>query len=294
MLSELDGFAPLVRVDRSDLDAIWRLAALCNAVDGLDLKISPALRTEESAWTADFAYVADGELVGYCSLDGELEVELCGMVHPDHRRQGIGRALLAKARSECVRRGARELLLICEEQSRAGQAFVATVGGAHRFDEHEMDLRIAADMPINTTPAPLDGLRFGLASRDDVMAIVAVTAAAFGDPIEQVTRRIERDLRDAPGSLFGVWLGAELVGTLKLYDDLPGKVGIYAVAVAPSWQGRGVGRWMMLQALEHARRQGHARFGLEVDPNNANAVALYRGLGFVFTTTYCYYELPLG
>ena len=89
--------------------------------------------------------------MGYCSLDGELEVELCGMVHPDHRRRGIGRALLAKARSECVRRGARRPLLICEEQSpRAGQAFVATVGGLHQFDEHEMDLRISADTPINT------------------------------------------------------------------------------------------------------------------------------------------------
>ena len=294
MIGELDGLAPLGRMDQGDLDAIWRLAALCNAADGLDLKISPALRTEESAWTSDFAYVADGELVGYCSLDGELEVELCGMVHPEHRRRGIGRALLARARSECVRRGARELLLICEERSRAGQAFVATVGGAHRFDEHEMDLRIPADTPVNTMPAPLDGLRFGLASSTDVTAIVAVTAAAFGDPVEQVARRIERDLREAPASLFGMWQGAELVGTLKLYDDLPGKVGIYAVAVTPSRQGRGLGRWMMLQALEHARQQGHSRFGLEVDPDNANAVALYRGLGFAFTTTYGYYELPLG
>lgn len=286
------GLVPLRLVSRSDLAAISALASLCNERDGLDLKISPAARSVESVWTHDFAYFDDGDLIGYCSLDGELEVELCGMVHPDHRRRGIGRALLAAARSECARRGARELLLICEQRSLAGLSFVAGIPGVFSFAEHEMDRRISADAPLAAT-VPLEGLRLDLATTDDLDTIAAVTSAAFGDPADDVKRRIEDDLRHDPGSVFVVHLRSETVGTLKLYS-LPEKIGIYAVAVAPSHQRRGIGVWMMLAAMERARQRGHTRFGLEVDPDNAPAIALYRSLGFALTTTYGYYLLPMG
>lgn len=294
MAEERQGLVALRVVDQRDLEAIQRLAALCNARDGLDLKVSLALWTDEHerGWVNAFGYYAHGELIGYCSLDGDLEVELCGMVHPEHRRRGIGRSLLAAARTECARRNARELLLICEQQSSSGQAFLATFPNTYAFAEHEMDLRIAADTPLTAT-VPLEGLRFDQAAPGDVESIAIVTSAAFGDPLEQVKRRVEADLRHDPQTLFVVRLGSETVATLKLYT-LPEKIGIYAVAVAPAYQRRGVARWMMLEAIEQARQRGHTRFGLEVNPGNAPALALYRSLGFALTTTYGYYQLPLG
>ena len=294
MAEERQGLVALRTVDQRDLEAIRRLAALCNAHDGLDLKLAPALRPaeHEQGWVHDFAYFVRGDLIGYCSLDGDLEVELCGMVHPDYRRRGFGRSLLAAARTECARRNARELLLICEQQSRSGQAFLTTCTNAFAFAEHEMDLRIAADTPL-VSPAPLEGLRLDQATPGDVQSIAVVASAAFGDPLEHIKRRVEEDLRQDPQSVFVARLGQETAGTLKLYT-LPEKIGIYAVAVGPAYQRRGVGRWMMLAAIERARQSGHTRFGLEVDPDNAPAIALYRSLGFTLSTTYGYYQLPPG
>lgn len=294
MAEDRQGLVALRVVDQRDLDAIRRLAVLCDERDGLDLKLAPALRSSEheQGWVHDFGYFACGELVGYCSLDGDLEVELCGMVHPEHRRRGIGRSLLAAARTECARRSVRELLLICEQQSVSGQAFLATFPNTYAFAEQEMDLRIAADAPLSP-PAPIEGLRLEQATYRDVDGIATVTSAAFGDPLEHIKRRVEDDLRHDPHSVFVARLGDEIVGTLKLYT-LPEKIGIYAVGVHPNQQRRGVGKWMMLEAIEHARRRGHTRFGLEVDPDNTPAVALYRSLGFALTTTYGYYQLPVG
>lgn len=294
MAEDRRGPVALRVVDQRDLEAIRRLMALCNTHDGLDLKLAPALRTREheQGWIHDFGYFAHDELIGYCSLDGDLEVEICGMVHPAHRRRGIGRSLLAAARTECARRGARELLLICEQQSRAGQAFLTTFPNTHAFAEREMDLRVAVDTPV-LQPSLIEGLCLDQATTEDADAIASVTSAAFGDPLERVKRRIEEELRQDSQSVFVVRLGQDVIGTLKMYS-LPDKIGIYAVAVAPSHQRRGVGRWMMLAAIEHARSRGHTRFGLEVDPENMPSLALYRSLGFAVTTTYGYYQLPLG
>src|ERR1700693_2014809 len=91
------GTLPRSRLTDDERDAIASLTALCNAHEGLDLKVVVGLpRPEASAQAGDFLYSLDGRLVGYCSLDSSVgpTPELCGMVHPDYRRRGIGRALL--------------------------------------------------------------------------------------------------------------------------------------------------------------------------------------------------------
>ncbi len=55
---------------------------------------------------------------------------------------------------------------------------------------------------------------------------------------------------------------------------------IEAVAVLPEARGRGVGRALMSQALEEARRAGRRRVALYVVEGNEPAVRLYASLGF--------------
>ncbi len=56
---------------------------------------------------------------------------------------------------------------------------------------------------------------------------------------------------------------------------------ILTVAVEAAWRGRGVGRALVSEALRQAERARARAIFLEVDEDNAPALALYRRLGFV-------------
>jgi len=73
---------------------------------------------------------ADGELVGWsCLLLAADEAELLKIaVAPAHRRQGIGRALLADAVTGAIRSGARRLFLEVRERNQAARALYAEAG----------------------------------------------------------------------------------------------------------------------------------------------------------------------
>jgi len=55
---------------------------------------------------------------------------------------------------------------------------------------------------------------------------------------------------------------------------------ILTIAVAAQWRGGGVGRALLTEALRRAANAGARAMFLEVDEDNASALALYRRLGF--------------
>lgn len=82
------------------------------------------------------------------------------------------------------------------------------------------------------------------------------------------------------GEVLFALAGGETVGTCAL---LPAgeAVELAKMAVAPSWQGRGVGRRLGQAAIEWARAHGFRVLFLLTNPKLQPAVALYRSLGFV-------------
>jgi ribosomal protein S18 acetylase RimI-like enzyme len=57
-------------------------------------------------------------------------------------------------------------------------------------------------------------------------------------------------------------------------------IGVLGVALLPEFRGRGLGERLMRQTLDAARAFGLHRVELTVREENANAIALYRKLGF--------------
>lgn len=79
--------------------------------------------------------------------------------------------------------------------------------------------------------------------------------------------------------------GKELVGMANLHIQQPSlrrsHVRGLGIAVAPEWQGRGVGRKLMLRLLDWADNWGAVlRVELWVHADNEPAIELYRSLGF--------------
>ena len=89
------GVVPRQGLADADRAEVEKLAALCNQREGLDLPLNleGPLPLQGDA-TDQFLYYGDGDLIGFVSLEGGQPIEVCGMVHPEHRHKGIGRALL--------------------------------------------------------------------------------------------------------------------------------------------------------------------------------------------------------
>lgn len=62
---------------------------------------------------------------------------------------------------------------------------------------------------------------------------------------------------------------------------IDGEAHLMTIAVAPPWQGRGLGEWFLLELFDRMEEQGAQACTLEVRVSNLRAQSLYRRLGFV-------------
>jgi len=106
-------------------------------------------------------------------------------------------------------------------------------------------------------------------------------------PDVPVASRIEMLARYEPAGCKLVAIAeGEVIGMGGLHPVHPGlrraHVRLLGIAIAPEWQGRGVGRRMMERLLAWADHWGGVlRIELNVHEDNDKAMALYRSLGFV-------------
>ena len=270
--------------------AVSHLASLCNAAEGLKLKLTEAamLPGERSALRMFLLY-AGAHLAGFCGLDaGGREAEVCGMVHPEYRRRGIATALLDEARHECDEQQIASLLIICEQASASGTGFVAA--------QPHLALDFAEDHMVLPAVHPVavagQRLQVNVAHAQDVPALAQITASAFGDPVDYTRKRIAQNIGNPNERYYLGSLGDEPVATVKAWLTST-TAGLYAFGVVPAMRGKGVGRELLTRVIDQLRREGHHEMSLEVDPDNTVARTLYESIGFRTSTIYGYYRFEI-
>ena len=110
----------------------------------------------------------------------------------------------------------------------------------------------------------------------DVAQVMSIEKQAYAFPWTQ--GNFVDSLASGYGAEVGVAHG-ELVAyflTMPVFDELH----LLNITVAPLYQGRGLGRWLLSQVQVHAVSAGAASLWLEVRPSNVNAIALYESAGF--------------
>jgi ribosomal protein S18 acetylase RimI-like enzyme len=276
----------LTETERAEVD---QLAALCRRDDALDLGIVQDLaRLEPDGESNQLLYLEAGKLIGFMTVQPGPEIELYGMVHPAHRRKGVGRALLAAAQEECRRRGSRSLLLVCEEASTSGRAFAEAVGAEYRCSEYQMELDRRA---INRQP-PHPSLHLERTGAEDAATLVRLTAASFGDSEEEVRPRIMGWLQQVDQRFYIGRLDGEPIGSLRVFlipDD--SRVFINTFGVIPQYRGRGYGRQILAATIEDLLDEQWKRIMIEVGVENPRALSVYRSCGFKEVITFRFYRL---
>lgn len=283
--------------------AVEQLCRAVTAVDGvspLDEEATLALRTAHEvprhhALTLDSA----GTALGYAQIDpaaGSISLA----VAPDHRRQGLGAALLASAVAT-LPAGAAPSGWAHGDLPEAAR-FAARHGFSPVRTLWQMRRSLLGPVPA-VRLSPTFRLRAFVPGQDDA-AWLDLNARAFSDHPDQggltltdLRARMAEPWFDAEGFLLAQPVAGGPVRDspakdtrpaafhwTKVHDhteDDPSPAGeVYVLGVDPAWQGHGLGAAMLAAGLERLRDLGLERVLLYVDAANTPAVRLYRSLGF--------------
>jgi N-acetylglutamate synthase-like GNAT family acetyltransferase len=131
-----------------------------------------------------------------------------------------------------------------------------------------------------TDPAP----ELRPAAAADADAIRDLVAAAYGGYATLIGRTPMPMLVDYAIAVreHEVWVldaEGEIVGVLELILK-PGQLWIENVAIAPAWQGRGLGRLLLRHADDEARHGGVERLGLLTNERYLDNIAMYERYGY--------------
>jgi len=277
----------LLGQDRQEVEAF---IALCKNHEPIDLPLlldpEPPAQNDETLY---FLYYDNDRLVGAASTWPGQQMEVIGAVHPGHRRQGIGRTLLDVLVHEGRRRGTDSLLLVCEKNAPAGAAFARAVGAQYEFAEFRMELDRALYARCPAPTRTLDVKRAGAAAQG---ALVYLLSTSREIDERTALNTIRGWLDDANQRLYVGWLEGRATGMVRLHQGAS-SVFLYSFLVHPDLRGRGYGRQILMGVLDTLIAEDPPHIMIEVDTDNAVALALYRSCGFREVATYQYYRLAI-
>ena len=294
-----------------DLDGLLDVANAASRADGVTgVWTREALRLEiEGATNADpredvRIATVDDRIVAYALLewsdtsDGERHYWSDAYVHPEWRRQGIGRELLA--RSEERRRalaashehpGGRLLVTWLPDADRGGAALLAASGYAPVRTYHHM---VRPDMEDLLLPPMPTGLEVRPVTPGVVRSVFDAMMEAFRDHFGAQDASTEafvrwRDDPDFEPDLLVVGFdGEQVAGGVQGYivpeenrsnGYLRGWVD--PIFTRSAWRRRGLASALLGRALVRLRDRGMTSAQLDVDTRNAHgALTLYERHGF--------------
>lgn len=247
-----------------------------------------------------FLFEDGGTVVGYgtVELDESGRLRTDGYVHPDHFGRGIGTRIVELAER---RAGELEAATVVQNGVLHADAAACALLEGRGYTRVRSFMRMVVDLPA-APPEPVAGIdvatfRPGL---DDVAvhgAIEEAFAQEWGHRPETLAEWQARkfdDPRFDPSLWFVARDGDEVAGvancTWKQFD-----MGfVNGLAVRPAWRRRGIGRMLLLTALQAFAARGETRGGLGVDAQNpTDAVRLYEQAGMRQAWRADIYELPL-
>ncbi len=250
-----------------------------------------------------------GALIGFAHLDltdrvagaaGELAV------HPEHRRRGVGSALVGGLLERTTREAAPpaggQLRLWAHGGHPGAVRLARRFGFSHARELWQLRRSLLAPLPAADLPpgVQLRPFRVGV----DEGEFLRVNNAAFathpeqgGWDIAQVKVREAEPWFDPTGFLLAVdertdrllgfhWTKVHGSGSVGNGDHPHEPIGeVYVLGVDPAARGRHLGTALTLAGLRHLRERGLRQVMLYVDADNEAAVRLYRRLGFTHWDT---------
>lgn len=277
------------KLSQDELSEAKKLINCCQAYDGTyrDPYLSNMLNFDPNM-PAFFLYYEKGELVGLLTVYADdQDVEVAILVHPNHRRQGIARALYRSFQKETASYPIESVTFQTERVFLERHPDFVNNWGLVEDEETETWLgKDRRPYPLATV-SNLDVL---LADRSYQDQISQLKFQAFSEEHESkdvVDRYVAKALKDPESRLYILLKNGQVIGTCTV--DLSSNTNyLYGLAIAELERGQGYGSYLAKSLVNKLIEQNDKEFQIAVEDSNVGAKRLYEKIGFVKQTQVVY------
>ena len=265
------------------------LIAICQKYDGTfrDPYLSNMLNFDPDM-PAFFLYYKKYELVGLLTVYADdPDVDVAILVHPNHRRQGIARALYRSFEKETASYPIESVTFQTERVFLENHPDFASNWGLVEDEETETWLgKDRRPYPLATV-SNLDVLLADRSYQDQISQLKFQAFSEEHESKEVVDRYVAKALKDPESRLYILLKNGQVIGTCTV--DLSSNTNyLYGLAIAELERGKGYGSYLAKSLVNQLIEQNDKAFQIAVEDSNVGAKRLYEKIGFVKQTQVVY------
>ena len=277
------------KLSQEELSEAKKLINCCQAYDGTyrDPYLSNMLNFNPDM-PAFFLYYEKGELVGLLTVYADdQDVEVAILVHPNHRRQGIARALYRSFEKETASYPIESVTFQTERVFLERHPDFVNNWGLVEDEETETWLgKDRRPYPLATV-SNLDVLLADRSYQDQISQLKFQAFSEEHESKEVVDRYVAKALKDPESRLYILLKNGQVIGTCTV--DLSSNTNyLYGLAIAELERGKGYGSYLAKSLVNQLIEQNDKSFQIAVEDSNVGAKRLYEKIGFVKQTQVVY------
>jgi len=238
----------------------------------------------------EFFCLEGNDIIGYLGINkfGSGLPEVSGMVHHDHRKEGIFSVLFSMVKSELKRRRETCFLLLSDFQSSFKHQIIESYLATLEHIEYEMYL---SQHLVSDSYKQYDNISLVKATNGDIQEITNQNSMFM-----ESTEPVEDLLPDAEAKngmeIYLIKSNQITIGKVHLGIS-EGTAGLYGFFIYPNQRGKGYGYKALDLAVKHLQNRKINRIFLQVDSTNDKAFTLYNKYGFNIESAMEYYKISL-
>ena len=265
------------------------LIAICQKYDGTfrDPYLSNMLNFDPDM-PAFFLYYEKGELIGLLTVYADdPDVDVAILVHPNHRRQGIARALYRSFEKETTSYPIESVTFQTERIFLENHPDFVNNWGLVEDEETETWLGKDRRPYLLANDSNLEVLLADRSYQDQISQLKFQVFSEEHESREVVDRYVTEALKDPESRLYILLKDGQVIGTCTV--DLSSNTNyFYGLAIAELERGNGYGSYLAKSLVNQLIEQNDKEFQIAVEDSNVGAKHLYEKLGFVKQTHVVY------
>lgn len=239
---------------------------------------------------AFFLYYEKGELVGLLTVYADdQDVEVAILVHPNHRRQGIARALFTSFEKETASFPIRSVTFQTERIFLDRHPDFVSNWGLVEDEETETWLGKDRRPYLLATVSNLEVLLADSSYQEQISQLKFQAFSEEHESREVVDRYVAEALKDPESRLYILLKNGQVIGTCTV--DLSSNTNyFYGLAISELERGKGYGSYLAKSLVNQLIEQNDKEFQIAVEDSNVGAKRLYEKIGFVKQTQVVYLD----